>query len=27
MKSRGSKHSEQFHEFRITDRGIELANP
>ncbi len=25
VKSRGSKHSEQFHEFRITDRGIELA--
>jgi circadian clock protein KaiC len=25
MKSRGSKHSEQFHEFRITDRGIELG--
>lgn len=25
MKSRGSKHSEQFHEFRITDRGIDLA--
>ena len=25
MKSRGSKHSEQFHEFRITDRGIELV--
>ena len=24
MKSRGSKHSEQFHEFRITDRGIDL---
>jgi circadian clock protein KaiC len=23
MKSRGSKHSEQFHEFRITDQGIE----
>jgi circadian clock protein KaiC len=23
MKSRGSKHSEQFHEFRITDRGID----
>ena len=27
MKARGSKHSEQFHEFRITDRGIDLANP
>ena len=25
MKSRGSKHSEQFHEFRITDRGIDLG--
>jgi circadian clock protein KaiC len=25
MKARGSKHSEQFHEFRITDQGIELA--
>jgi circadian clock protein KaiC len=25
MKSRGSKHSEQSHEFRITDRGIELV--
>jgi circadian clock protein KaiC len=25
MKARGSKHSEQFHEFRITDRGIDLA--
>ncbi len=25
MKARGSKHSEQFHEFRITDRGIELG--
>jgi circadian clock protein KaiC len=25
MKSRGSKHSEQFHEFRITDHGIDLA--
>jgi len=24
MKSRGSAHSEQFHEFRITDRGIDL---
>jgi circadian clock protein KaiC len=24
-KSRGSKHSEQFHEFRITDRGIDLV--
>ena len=24
MKTRGSKHSEQFHEFRITDRGIDL---
>ena len=23
MKSRGSKHSEQFHEFRITDRGVD----
>jgi circadian clock protein KaiC len=27
MKSRGSKHSEQFHEFRITDRGIDLVKP
>jgi circadian clock protein KaiC len=25
MKSRGSKHSEQFHEFRINDRGISLV--
>jgi circadian clock protein KaiC len=25
MKSRGSKHSEQFHEFRITDHGIDLV--
>ena len=25
MKSRGSKHSEQFHEFCITDHGIELV--
>ena len=25
MKARGSKHSEQFHEFHITDRGIHLA--
>ena len=25
MKSRGSKHSEQFHEFRITDRGMDLV--
>jgi circadian clock protein KaiC len=25
MKSRGSKHSDQFHEFRITDEGIELV--
>ena len=25
MKSRGSKHSDQFHEFRITDRGIDLV--
>ena len=25
VKSRGSKHSEQFHEFRITDRGIDLG--
>jgi circadian clock protein KaiC len=25
MKSRGSKHSEQFHGFRITDRGIDLG--
>jgi circadian clock protein KaiC len=25
MKSRGSKHSEQFHEFQITDRGIDLG--
>ncbi len=24
MKARGSKHSEQFHEFRITDQGIDL---
>jgi len=24
MKSRGTPHSEQFHEFRITDRGIDL---
>jgi circadian clock protein KaiC len=27
MKSRGSKHSEQFHAFRITDRGIDLVKP
>jgi circadian clock protein KaiC len=26
MKSRGSKSSDQFHEFRITDRGIDLGN-
>ena len=25
VKSRGSNHSEQFHEFRITDRGIDLV--
>ena len=25
MKSRGSKHSEQFHEFQITDRGIDIV--
>ena len=25
VKSRGSKHSAQFHEFRITDRGIDLV--
>jgi circadian clock protein KaiC len=25
MKSRGSKHSEQFHEYRITDQGIDLV--
>jgi KaiC/GvpD/RAD55 family RecA-like ATPase len=25
MKSRGSKHSERFHEYRITDRGIDLV--
>ncbi len=25
MKARGSRHSEQFHEFRITERGIELV--
>jgi circadian clock protein KaiC len=25
MKSRGSKHSDQFHEFRITDEGIEMV--
>ena len=25
MKARGSKHSEQFHEFRITDRGIDVV--
>jgi circadian clock protein KaiC len=25
-KSRGSKHSEHFHEFHITDRGVELAS-
>lgn len=25
MKSRGSKHSEQFHEFQITDRAIDLV--
>jgi KaiC/GvpD/RAD55 family RecA-like ATPase len=23
MKARGSKHSEQFHAFRITDRGLD----
>ena len=27
VKSRGSKHSDQFHEFRITDQGIDLAKP
>jgi circadian clock protein KaiC len=26
-KSRGSKHSEQIHEFRITDRGVDLEKP
>jgi circadian clock protein KaiC len=25
MKARGSRHSEQFHHFRITDRGFALA--
>ena len=25
MKARGSRHSEQFHDFRITERGIELV--
>jgi circadian clock protein KaiC len=25
MKSRGSKHSDQFHEFRITDQGIDVG--
>jgi len=25
MKARGAKHSEQFHEYRITDRGIDLV--
>ena len=25
VKSRGSKHSDRFHEFRITDRGIDLS--
>jgi circadian clock protein KaiC len=25
MKSRGSRHSDRFHEYRITDRGIELV--
>ena len=25
MKSRGSKHSDRFHEYRITDRGIDLV--
>lgn len=25
VKARGSTHSEQFHEFRITDRGIDIA--
>jgi circadian clock protein KaiC len=25
MKARGSRHSQQFHEFRITDRGIDLS--
>src|SRR5512141_760993 len=25
MKSRGSMHSDRFHEYRITDRGIELV--
>jgi circadian clock protein KaiC len=26
MKSRGSKHSERFHDFRITDHGIDLTH-
>jgi circadian clock protein KaiC len=25
MKARGSRHSTQFHEFRITDRGVDLV--
>ena len=25
MKSRGSSHSDRFHDFRITDRGIDVA--
>jgi circadian clock protein KaiC len=25
MKSRGSSHSERFHDFRITDRGIDVV--
>ena len=25
MKSRGSKHSDRFHEYRITDRGVDLV--
>ncbi|MCX6550673.1 MAG: circadian clock protein KaiC [Acidobacteria bacterium] len=25
MKARGSRHSEQFHEFRVTDRGLDLV--
>jgi circadian clock protein KaiC len=25
MKSRGSRHSDRFHEYRITDRGIDLV--
>jgi len=27
VKSRGSNHSDQFHEFRITDHGITLVKP